>query len=75
MIESIFEHLIHVIGDKVCIKLLDRAKTVQNRSFINMTVSPTVYVPAKIFYKDSDKNNLFSINLTSSQAKIIVLKI
>ena len=39
MILRIFKHLIHVIGDKVCIKLLDRAKTLKNRSFINMTVS------------------------------------
>ena len=42
MISSIFKHLIHVIGDKVCLKLLERAKTLQNWSFIIMTVSPTV---------------------------------
>ena len=37
-----FKHLIHVISVKVCIKLLDKDKRLQNQSFIFMTVYPTV---------------------------------
>ena len=42
MIWTIFKLLIHVIVVKVCIKLHDKDKILQNQSFILMTVSPTV---------------------------------